>query len=139
MSDKNFDPGMKDTCELKEAWADGKKLYYVEDIPGLLEQIACLNKQLEKANESVAELEHEKESLNMRVSKQKEVIKRYAKEAIETAKAQEAFAIENQIKGATLFSSSANETGQFGWSDCQWLSDYAEEFAEQLRKEQDSE
>lgn len=55
MSDKNFDPGMEDTCELKEAWADGKKLYYVEDIPGLLEQIACLNKQLEKANERVAE------------------------------------------------------------------------------------
>lgn len=51
MSDKNFDPGMKDTCELKEAWADGKKLYYVEDIPGLLEQIASLNKQLAKANE----------------------------------------------------------------------------------------
>ena len=57
MSDKKFDPGMKDTCELKEAWADGKKLYYVEDIPGLLEQIACLNKQLEKANERVAALE----------------------------------------------------------------------------------
>ncbi len=48
MSDKNFDPGMKDTCELKEAWADGKKLYYVEDIPGLLEQIASLNKKVEK-------------------------------------------------------------------------------------------
>ena len=54
MSDKKFDPGMKDTCELKEAWADGKKLYYVEDIPGLLEQIASLNKQLAKANERVA-------------------------------------------------------------------------------------
>ncbi len=53
MSDKNFDPGMKDTCELKEAWADGKKLYYIEDIPGLLEQIASLSKQLEKANERV--------------------------------------------------------------------------------------
>ncbi len=53
MSDKNFDPAMKDTCELKEAWADGKKLYYVEDIPGLLEQITCLNKQLAKANERV--------------------------------------------------------------------------------------
>jgi len=57
MSDKNFDPGMEDTCELKEAWADGKKLYYVEDIPGLLERIASLNKQLEKANERVAALE----------------------------------------------------------------------------------
>lgn len=53
MSDKNFDPGMKDTCELKEAWADGQKLYYVEDIPGLLEQIVNLNKQLAKANERV--------------------------------------------------------------------------------------
>jgi len=53
VSDKNFDPAMKDTCELKEAWADGKKLYYVEDIPGLLEQITCLNKQLAKANERV--------------------------------------------------------------------------------------
>ncbi|MBA73500.1 MAG: hypothetical protein CMO73_12600 [Verrucomicrobiales bacterium] len=59
MSDKNFDPGMEDTCELKEAWADGKKLYYVEDIPGLLEQIASLNKQLAKANERVRELESE--------------------------------------------------------------------------------
>lgn len=49
------------------------------------------------------------------------------------------FAIEKKIEGATLFASSANETGQFGWSDCQWLSDYAEEFAEQLRKEQDGE
>ena len=55
MSDKKFDPGMKDTCELKEAWADGKKLYYVEDIPGLLEQIASLNKQLAKASEVISE------------------------------------------------------------------------------------
>jgi len=55
VSDKNFDPAMKDTCELKEAWADGKKLYYVEDIPGLLEQITCLNKQLAKANEVISE------------------------------------------------------------------------------------
>lgn len=67
MSDKNFDPGMKDTCELKEAWADGKKLYYVEDIPGLLEQIACLNKQLEKANERVAELEFQHQLLTKRI------------------------------------------------------------------------
>lgn len=48
MSDKNFDQGMSDTCVLKEAWADGDKLYYVEDIPGLLEQIANLNKQVKK-------------------------------------------------------------------------------------------
>lgn len=63
MSDKNFDPGMKDTCELKEAWADGKKLYYVEDIPGLLKQIASLNKQLAEANLCVAEVETRKEAL----------------------------------------------------------------------------
>ncbi|WP_419227460.1 hypothetical protein [Alteromonas sp. OM2203] len=63
MSDKNFDPGMEGTCELKEAWADGKKLYYVEDIPGLLEQIACLNKQLAAANVCVAEVETRKEAL----------------------------------------------------------------------------
>ncbi len=63
MSDKNFDPAMKDTCELKEAWADGKKLYYVEDIPGLLEQITCLNKQLAKANDYTAELEVRKDAL----------------------------------------------------------------------------
>lgn len=63
MSDKNFDPGMNDTCELKEAWADGKKLYYVEDIPGLLEQIANLNKQLAEANVCVAEVETRKEAL----------------------------------------------------------------------------
>lgn len=63
MSDKNFDPGMEDTCELKEAWADGKKLYYVEDIPGLLKQIACLNKQLAEANVCVAEVETRKEAL----------------------------------------------------------------------------
>jgi hypothetical protein len=67
MSDKNFDPGMKDTCELKEAWADGKKLYYVEDIPGLLEQITCLNKQLAKANERVAELEFQHQLLTKRI------------------------------------------------------------------------
>ena len=43
--------------------------------------------------------------------------------------------IEQQIKGAYLVIGQVNETGQFGWSDCQWLSDYAEEFEEQLRKE----
>ena len=64
MSDKNFDPAMKDTCELKEAWADGKKLYYVEDIPGLLEQIASLNTQLAKANERVALLERVEKIFN---------------------------------------------------------------------------
>lgn len=63
MSDKNFDPAMKDTCKLKEAWADGKKLYYVEDIPGLLEQITCLNKQLAKANERVSDLESKLEAV----------------------------------------------------------------------------
>jgi hypothetical protein len=46
------------------------------------------------------------------------------------------FALEQKIEAATLFASSVNETGQFGWSDCQWLTDYAEEWAEQLRKEQ---
>ena len=45
------------------------------------------------------------------------------------------FAIEQQIKGAYLVIGQVSETGQFGWSDCQWLSDYAEEFEEQLRKE----
>lgn len=78
MSDKNFDPGMKDTCELKEAWADGKKLYYVEDIPGLLEQITCLNKQLAKANELVAELEREVEecdNINLSLSFALNVVK----------------------------------------------------------------
>lgn len=53
----------------------------------------------------------------------------------QAVKALNKFAIEQKIEGAALFASSVNEAGQFGWSDCQWLSDYAEEFSEQLRKE----
>lgn len=45
--------------------------------------------------------------------------------------------LEQQICGAMQFSSAVGETGQFGWSDAQWLTDFAEEYAEQLRKQQD--
>lgn len=33
-----------------------------------------------------------------------------------------------------LFVSNVNETGQLGWSDCQWLTDYVDEYFEQLQE-----
>jgi len=36
----------------------------------------------------------------------------------------------------TLFVSHINETGQFGWSDCQWLTDYVETYLEQLQEQE---
>lgn len=43
------------------------------------------------------------------------------------------FALEQQLKGAALLVHSVNETGQFSWSDSQWLSDWLEEWEEQLK------
>ena len=45
------------------------------------------------------------------------------------------FAIEQQIKGATAFAAMVVDTGQFGWSDSQWLTDFVEEYADQLRQQ----
>jgi hypothetical protein len=66
---------------------------------------ARLREQLAKANDRVEELERDKEGCALRVTKQKEVIKRYESEAIEIAKAQERFAIENQCKAIDVFTS----------------------------------
>jgi hypothetical protein len=43
--------------------------------------------------------------------------------------------IEQQIDGAISFAAMVNDTGQLSWSDCQWLTDFAEEFEEQLRQQ----
>jgi predicted nucleic acid-binding Zn-ribbon protein len=114
VSDKNFDPAMKDTCELKEAWADGKKLYYVEDIPGLLEQITCLNKQLAKANEEIT-------GLKLRIDNQRESLKKqYSRNDIaesELAKANERVeelqdALVDDAKAKAMLNKLAMENGE---------------------------
>ena len=61
------------------------------------------------------------------IAKANERVKRYEKEAIEIAKAQEAFAIENQVKGAEalIYAFPLNS------------SDQMKKWVEQLRKEQE--
>lgn len=145
MSDKNFDPGMEDTCELKEAWADGKKLYYVEDIPGLLEQIACLNKQLAEANVCVAEVETRKEALEESLNGcTKKVLSLSQRLELTTLTTHEAsfesdygqqrlskFALEQQIEGLKDYQALC------GFADCRKSIDARiEQLEQKLRKEQ---
>lgn len=40
---------------------------------------------------------------------------------------------EHDKNNLIAFVSDVNETGQFGWTDCQWLTDYVEEYMEQLK------
>lgn len=123
MSDKNFDPAMKDTCELKEAWADGKKLYYVEDIPGLLEQIASLNTQLAKANERVALLERVEKIFNESPELTFENVKVMFNDELNK------FAIEKQLETAK----------KCAFGSTSWVLEHIKFLEEQLRKEQDHE
>ena len=146
MSDKNFDPGMKDTCELKEAWADGKKLYYVEDIPGLLEQIASSNKQLAKANERVAELEAQQQLLVNEIEPlldlqedgeyyerthiAEKIYSDFVEQSLDVALNK--FAIEQKINGLKDYQALC------GFADCRKSIDARiEQLEEQLRKEQE--
>lgn len=129
MSDKNFDPAMKDTCELKEAWADGKKLYYVEDIPGLLEQIASLNTQLAKANERVALLERVEKIFNESPELTFENVKVMFNDELNK------FAIEKKIDGVQLVIDALASKGMLDT-----LTNFdINSVVEQLRKEQPSE
>lgn len=104
--------------------------------------------KLAKANERVAELEQANLELAANVEACCELTDMDMGAAIERlfeidnteSKALlNKFAIEQKVEAVTVFASSANEMGQFGWSDCQWLTDYAEEWVEQLSKEQTSE
>ena len=127
MSDKNFDPAMKDTCELKEAWADGKKLYYVEDIPGLLEQIASLNTQLAKANERVALLERVEKIFNESPELTFENVKVMFNDELNK------FAIEKKIDGVQLVIDALASKGMLDT-----LTNFdINSVVEQLRKEQE--
>ena len=105
-----------------------------EAVGVMQEEVARLEQQLAKANERVKELESEKEGFKLRISKQKEIIARYAKEAIETAKAQEKFAIEQKIEA---FNEWLYEVKYMEGVSARDLVDSAVEFSEQLRKEQE--
>ena len=113
-----------------------------------IEDYKELKNQLAKANERVKELEQANLELAANVEACCELTDMDMGAAIERlfeidnteSKALlNKFAIEQKVEAVTVFASSANEMGQFGWSDCQWLTDYAEEWVEQLSKEQTSE
>ena len=112
-----------------------------EYIEGLECQAEDLRKQLTKANERVAELE----LIVVAITHADETgyvddvgfVENWSQVCDETKALLNKFAIEQKVEAVTVFASSANEMGQFGWSDCQWLTDYAEEWVEQLSKEQE--
>jgi hypothetical protein len=60
-------------------------------------ELKSVYEQLAKANERVKELEEKVEGFKLRISKQKEIIGRYAKEGIEIAKDQEQFCIDRVV------------------------------------------